>query len=79
MFQALRLQRGLTVTDESVDVDGRSAVAIGEATPSRRAEADQLLLDPRTGEYLGDRTVALLRQGVVPAGAVLSSTTVLRP
>jgi hypothetical protein len=76
VFQALRLQPGLVVVDRSADVDGRTAVAIGEAKPSWKYEADELLLDPTTGAYLGDRTVALLDQGVIPAGAVLSSTTI---
>lgn len=78
VFQALRLQPGVAVADRSVDVDGRAAVAIGEARPSWKYEADELLLDPSTGAYLGDRSVALLDQGVIPAGAVVSSTTITR-
>jgi hypothetical protein len=56
VFQAIALIPGVTVVHNTVDLAGRPAIAI-----NYRADGwqdDQLLLDPKTYAYLGERRVA---------------------
>lgn len=65
MYRALALVPGLTVTDD-VTVGGHRGVAIGNG------KTDQLVLDPDTGQFLGDRTFTVGFPGV-PDGTLLDS------
>ena len=79
VFTALQKMPDLTIVDTRTrDLDGRIGVAIGlkpgAFDPSKIYDSTQLLIDPSSGQYLGERTVSLHAYGVVPAGAELSST-----
>jgi hypothetical protein len=76
VFQALEHQPGLAVLGRAADATGRHGAAIGAVPSGSKYDAEQLILDPDTGAYLGDRTVAQADQGVVPAGTVVASTSV---
>lgn len=77
VFQALQQQPGIVVVARVTDLDGRRGIAIGVERPSRRYDVQQLILDPTSGRYLGDRQVAAIDQGVLPAGTVVSATAVV--
>jgi hypothetical protein len=56
VYQAIALIPGVTVVHNTVDLEGRPAIAINYRADGWRD--DQLLLDPRTYAYLGERQVA---------------------
>lgn len=65
MYRTLALVPGLTRTD-GVTVGGHRGVAIGDG------KADQIVLDPDTGQFLGDRILST-GLGGVPTGTPLDS------
>ena len=76
LFEALRLQDGITVQGRVTDLLGRDGVAIGARPAPADPMTEQLILDPDTGRYLGERDVELTRLGVIPAGTVSDQTAV---
>lgn len=76
LFEALRLQQGITVQGLVTDLLGRNGVAIGARPAPDDPMTEQLILDPDTGRYLGERDVELTRLGVIPAGTVSDQTAV---
>lgn len=75
MYQALALLPDIEVLDDQTSLDGRSGTAFGLDARSGPVR-DQVLIDPSTGEYLGQRQVQTAAVGSVPAGTVTSSTSV---
>ncbi|GIF08540.1 CU044_5270 family protein [Actinoplanes siamensis] len=77
VYRALMLMPGLDVTTGAVDLDGRHGVALGVTTGATRQE---IVIDPRTGLYLGERLVLAqpgsgMWQGL-PTGTVADYTAV---
>ncbi|WP_433266018.1 CU044_5270 family protein [Actinosynnema sp. CS-041913] len=54
-YRALALLDGVTVYDAAVTLDGRTGTAIGIEDVHERRD---LIVDPATGEFIGERTVA---------------------
>ncbi|MBW4715877.1 CU044_5270 family protein [Saccharothrix obliqua] len=54
-YRALAQLDGVKVYDEAATLDGRTGVAIGIDTEAERRD---LIVDPKTGEFIGERTVA---------------------
>jgi len=54
-YRALALLDGVQVHDQAVTLDGRTGVAIGIQDEKERRD---LIVDPATGEFIGERTVA---------------------
>lgn len=54
-YRALAMIEGVQVHDSAVTLDGRQGVAIGIDDPRERRD---LIVDPGTGEFIGERTVA---------------------
>ena len=55
MFEALALIPGTTSTDGVANLDGQVGVAIGRAEPARQGERQEIIIDPTTGQVIGDR------------------------
>jgi hypothetical protein len=77
VYRALTLMPELDVAAGAVDLDGRPGVALGVTTGATRQE---IVVDPRTGLYLGERLVLTAPgsdwwQGL-PAGTVAEYTAV---
>jgi hypothetical protein len=75
MYDALALLPGVVITDDQASLDGRTGTAIGVRS-STGYELDEVIIDPETGDYLGQRQTQLVREGAVPAGTVMDSTSV---
>jgi hypothetical protein len=74
LFEAAAKIPGVTITDKQVTFEGATGVAIGrvESTTGTRQE---ILIDPDTGQLIGERTVLLEPRGDLPAGPI-STTSV---
>ncbi|GAA2683727.1 MULTISPECIES: CU044_5270 family protein [Actinosynnema] len=72
MYRVLAELPGLEVLDRAVNLDGRVGIALGLTGPFERAE---LIVDPATGQFIGERTVAT-GEGSLPSGAVTGFTSV---
>ncbi|MFJ6673302.1 CU044_5270 family protein [Actinosynnema sp. NPDC091369] len=73
LFRALALLPGLEVVDQSANLDGRRGVALAVTDGDDRQE---VIVDPATGEFIGDRRVLTESDGSLPAGTVVESASV---
>lgn len=75
MYQAAALIPGVTITDEQATLNGTTGIAIGrdETNNSFRQE---IIIDPATGQFIGERRVALEGYGAVAAGTSVGWTAV---
>ena len=75
MYQAAALIPGVTITDEQATLNGTTGIAIGrdETNDGIRQE---IIIDPATGQFIGERRVALEGYGAVAAGTTVGWTAV---
>ncbi|MEV0678731.1 CU044_5270 family protein [Actinosynnema sp. NPDC050436] len=73
LLRALTFVPGLDVTDNAADLDGRRGVALGVTEDGNRQE---IILDPATGEVIGERQVSDSLFPGVPPGTVTSCSSV---
>lgn len=76
IYQAAALIPGVTITDEQATLDGTTGMAIGRDETSN-AFRQEIIIDPATGRFIGERRVALEGYGALAAGAELSAGTVV--
>jgi hypothetical protein len=76
MYKALALLPDLVVTDASVNLDGHIGVALAVDDPEN-GRRDEFIVDPNTGQYIGDREVTLrdYNDGI-KAGTVMGLTSI---
>ena len=77
LYRAVARIPGVTVVEDAVDAAGRRGVAITRQDPDNPTR-DEWIFDPRTHEFLGERSVATDDYANVEEGTVTSSTAVLR-
>ncbi|QEW03034.1 hypothetical protein [Microbacterium lushaniae] len=74
MYQAAALIPGVTITDEQATLNGATGIAIG------RDEADnfrqEIIIDPATGQFIGERHVTLEGYGPAAVGDPIGWTAV---
>ncbi|WP_430645322.1 CU044_5270 family protein [Agromyces sp. GXS1127] len=75
MYEAAALIPGVEFVDDQATLDGRTGVAIGRVEDAWGTRVE-IIVDPTTGEFIGDREVLLRDQDGVPTGTALSWTTV---
>ncbi len=75
LYRALAKVPGLVITDRAANLDGRIGVAYG-IEGAKGGVREEALVDPRNGEYIGSRWVAVRAGGGFPAGHVLSFSAV---
>ncbi|HWM07340.1 MAG TPA: CU044_5270 family protein [Actinophytocola sp.] len=73
LYRMLGMVPGLRITEKVANLDGREGIAFGVAREDQRLD---VIIDPATGQYIGERTVTLTVVGGVPAGTVLEYTSV---
>ncbi|MEU4745764.1 hypothetical protein AB0G02_35610 [Actinosynnema sp. NPDC023658] len=73
IFKALTRLPGLEVTERQADLGGRVGIALGVDDGTHRRD---LIIDPGTGQVIGERDVVTRDLGDVKAGTVLSFTSV---
>ena len=75
LYQALALLPDLTITQRVANLAGRTGVAMGiddQESPTRQ----EIIIDPHTGEYIGERTIQLKAEQGAPAGSVSEYSSV---
>jgi hypothetical protein len=75
LYQALALLPDLTVTQKEANLAGRVGVAIGVDDPTYPTR-DDIIIDPGTGQYIGERTVQLRTRDGIKAGTVTEFSAV---
>jgi hypothetical protein len=75
MYRALALLPDLKVTQQAANLNGGKGVALGVADP-RSPVRQEIIVDPATGQFIGQRSVAQLADHDDPIGSVLSSSAV---
>ena len=66
---------GVTITEEQATLNGKTGVAIGRLETASNTRRD-LIIDPATGQFIGEREVILDESAGVPAGTVTASSAV---
>ena len=74
MYQAAALIPGVTIADEQATLNGTTGIAIGRDETNNEVR-QEIIIDPATGRFIGERQVALEGYGVVTAGAALAAGT----
>lgn len=75
LYKAIALIPGVQLIDDHAALDGRTGVALGRVEPTRGTRPE-IIIDPRTGLLIGERTVTLIQRGEIPPGTVIGSTSV---
>jgi RNA polymerase sigma-70 factor (ECF subfamily) len=77
VFQAAALIDGVEVIDRRANLEGRVGVAVGR-DESRSGLRQEIIFDPGSGEFIGEREVVLTDEALpgVPAGTALGLTAV---
>ncbi|WP_282846395.1 CU044_5270 family protein [Microbacterium oxydans] len=75
LYKAAALIPGVTITDQQATLNGTTGVAIGRLEPANNVQYD-IIIDPKTGQYIGEREVTLIAYASFPAGTTTSWTAV---
>lgn len=74
IYQALTFVDGLDVTNGSINIDGRAG--LGLALDGNNPIRTELIIDPNTGDFIGERRIALDGFDDVPTGTTIGFTAV---
>lgn len=73
LYRALALLPGIRISDGEANLNGRTGIAFSLQSD---VETPEIIVDPDTGEFIGERTLTRVTQDAVPAGTVSSYTAV---
>ncbi len=73
LYQTLARLPGLEITDSAANLDGRLGIAFGM---NGGGERQDIIIDPATGAFIGERQVLTRDQDGAPAGSTISFTSV---
>lgn len=76
LYRALALLPGLQVTEQVANLDGHQGTALGLTEYGVRHD---LIIDPATGQFIGERMVYVSDEFDVPPGTVFTYTSVSNP
>lgn len=74
-YDTAALIPGVTITEEQATLDGRTGTAIGR-DEERNGLRQDIVIDPATGAFIGEREVLLHPSADMPAGTAIGSTSV---
>lgn len=76
LYKTAALIPGVTITENQATLNGVTGVAVGRVEPERKERQD-LIIDPATGQFIGQRVVLLDGIGnYIPPGTLMASTAV---
>ena len=74
VYRAIALIPGIVIADPAVDLDGRTGVSF--TIPADGVIRREVILDPDTGEFIGERQTLLEPSAGMPAGTPLQASVV---
>jgi RNA polymerase sigma-70 factor (ECF subfamily) len=75
LYQAAARIPGVTITEQQATLDGTTGVAIGRVETTTDIRQD-MIIDPTTGQFIGERQISLTASNGLPAGVASTSTSV---
>ena len=75
LYRALALIPGISISDGAAVLDGTTGTAFTLATFAGEAR-QEIVIDPRTGQFIGERLISVKGFGAIPPGTVVESTAV---
>lgn len=75
MYQAAALIPGVTITDNQATLNGTTGIAFGRDETNSNVR-DEMIIDPTTGQFIGERRIVLEDYGPLAAGSPLGWTAV---
>lgn len=76
LYEAAAMIPGVTVTEAQANLDGRTGVAIGHTESSGVTGRQEIIIDPETGQLIGEREVLTQDYGAIPAGTAVTWTAI---
>ena len=73
LYRTLALLPGITVTERTATLDGRTGTAFGITAAGTTQD---IVIAPATGDFIGERTRTVEKMDGMPAGTVIDSTSV---
>lgn len=75
LYKAAAMIPGVTITEGQANLNGQTGVAIGH-TDSSGFGSKEIIIDPRTGQLIGEREVLNQAYQVIPAGTAIAWTAI---
>jgi hypothetical protein len=75
LYEAAALIPGVTVTERETNLNGATGIAVGRVETVSNVRQD-IIIDPDTGQFIGERTVSLDGFADIPAGTTVGYTAV---
>jgi hypothetical protein len=73
LYRALAKVPGLEITEQVANLNGQKGTSYGIVDNGERSD---LIIDPATGQFIGERTIAIDAFESIPAGTVMEYTSV---
>lgn len=75
LYKAAAMIPGVTIMEGQANLDGRTGVAIGRTEESGMAR-QEIIIDPQTGQLIGERSILTEPLGSIPAGTAVTWTAI---
>lgn len=75
LYKAAALIPGVAIMDEQATLNGTTGIAIGRLEPADNVQYD-IIIDPETGQFIGERAITVDGYASFPAGTTTSWTAV---
>lgn len=76
LYKAAAMIPGVKITEGQANLDGRTGVAIGRMESSGVTRRKEIIIDPDTGQLIGERVVLTQDYGAIPAGTAITWTAI---
>ena len=76
LYKAAAMIPGVTITEGQANLDGRTGVAIGRLEEGPSKTRQEIIIEPETGQLIGERAVLTQAQGAIPAGTATTWTAI---
>lgn len=76
LYKAAAMIPGVTITQGQANLDGRTGVAIGRLEEGPSKTRQEIIIDPETGQLIGERQILTQPLGSIPAGTAVTWTAV---
>ena len=75
LYKAAAMIPGVTITEGQANLDGRTGVAIGR-TEEAGMMRQEIIIEPKTGQMIGERSILTAPLGSIPAGTAVTWTAI---